>query len=84
MTYEPICAFFQGYEPLFGSQTLDPHQSEANRFRIKVTNRIRIRIRIKVMRIRNTGLQYRYRYLRYGTPRNVSDAFCINFVKFGH
>jgi hypothetical protein len=52
--------------------------------RIKVTNRIRIRIRINVMRNRNTGSQYGYRYLRYGTPGNVFDAFCINFGKFGH
>jgi hypothetical protein len=63
--FEPNCALFQDFEPLFGSYDLDPDPHQSERYdpdpdqvtrtiwvRINVTSRIRIRI--KVMRIRNT------------------------------
>jgi hypothetical protein len=57
MKYKPILAFFQGFEPLFGSW--DPRirikVTGRIRIRIKVTSKTWIRIRINVMRIRFTG-----------------------------
>ena len=54
MEYEPIFVLFQGYEPLFRSQDLDPdpHQgekSDPDQHQIKIRIPICIRIHIRVI-----------------------------------
>jgi hypothetical protein len=44
MEYEPILALFQGFEPLFDSEDLDPDQGEKSN---PDPHQIKIRIRIR-------------------------------------